>query len=135
MDRKWIAVFLLIILLFNGCAATGKDVTREEIIAAYEKAGYEVWSRVYDEPMEYGLMGYIKAQHPDGDYIYFSIFETEEQAKAYKQEFYHPMAHGLFLSIFAGEVYVPKCETYGCFVVQYENPAFYEVFQELLKGQ
>ena len=135
MDRKWIAVFLLIILLFNGCAATGKDVTREEIIAAYEKAGYEVWSRVYDKPMEYGLMGYIKAQHPDGDYIYFSIFETEEQAKAYKQEFYHPMAHGLFLSIFAGEVYVPKCETYGCFVVQYENPAFYEVFQELLKGQ
>ena len=135
MDRKWIAVFLLIILLFNGCAATGKDVTREEIIAAYEKAGYEVWSRIYDEPMEYGLMGYIKAQHPDGDYIYFSIFETEEQAKAYKQEFYHPMAHGLFLSLFAGEVYVPKCETYGCFVVQFENPAFYEVFQNLRKGQ
>ena len=135
MDRKWIAVFLLIILLFNGCAATGKDVTREEIIAAYEKAGYEVWSRVYDEPMEYGLMGYIKALHPDGDYIYFSIFETEEQAKAYKQEFYHPMAHGLFLSIFAGEVYVPKWEVYGCFVVQYENPAFYEVLQNLRKGQ
>lgn len=133
MYRKWIAVFLLIILLFNGCAATGKDVTREEIIAAYEKAGYEVWSRIYDEPMEYGLMGYIKAQHPDGDYIYFSIFETEEQAKAYKQEFYHPMAHGLFLSIFAGEVYVPKCETYGCFVVQYENPVFFTVFQNLLK--
>lgn len=133
MYRKWIAVFLLIILLFNGCAATGKDVTREEIIAAYEEAGYEVWSRVYDEPMEYGLMGYIKAQHPDGDYIYFSIFETEEQAKAYKQEFYHPMAQGLFLSIFAGEVYVPKCETYGCFVVQYENPVFFAVFQNLLK--
>ena len=133
MYRKWIAVFLLIILLFNGCAATGKDVTREEIIAAYEKAGYEVWSRVYDEPMEYGLMGYIKAQHPDGDYIYFSIFETEEQAKAYKQEFYHPMAQDLFLSIFAGEVYVPKCETYGCFVVQYENPVFFAVFQNLLK--
>lgn len=135
MDRKWIAVFLLIILLFNGCAATGKDVTREEIIAAYEKAGYEVWSRVYDEPMEYGLMGYIKAQHPDGDYIYFSIFETEEQAKAYKQEFYHPMAHGLFLSIFAGEVYVPKWEVYGCFVVQYENPEFFQPHEKLVKGK
>ena len=135
MDRKWIAFFLLIILLFNGCAATGKDVTREEIIAAYEKAGYEVWSRVYDEPMEYGLMGYIKAQHPDGDYIYFSIFETEEQAKAYKQEFYHPMAHGLFLSIFAGEVYVPKWEVYGCFVVQYENPEFFQPHEKLVKGK
>ena len=135
MDRKWIAVFLLIILLFNGCAATGKDVTREEIIAAYEKAGYEVWSRVYDEPMEYGLMGYIKAQHPDGDYIYFSIFETEEQAKAYKQEYYHPAMIGLFHSIFAGEIYVPRWEVYGCFVVQFENPAFYEVFQNLRKGQ
>ena len=135
MDRKWIAVFLLIILLFNGCAATGKDVTREEIIAAYEKAGYEVWSRVYDEPMEYGLMGYIKAQHPDGDYIYFSIFETEEQAKAYKQEYYHPAMMGLFLSIFAGKIYVPRWEVYGCFVAQFENPAFYEVFQNLRKGQ
>ena len=42
MDRKWIAVFLLIILLLNGCAATPTDITREEIIAAYEQAGYSV---------------------------------------------------------------------------------------------
>ena len=135
MDRKWIAVFLLIILLFNGCAATGPDISREEIIAAYEQAGYSVVSRDYEQPGEYGEIGFVKADHPSGDYIYFSVFETEEQAKAYKQEFYHPVAQGLFLSIFAGEVYVPKCETYGCFVVQYENPAFYEVFQNLRKGQ
>ena len=42
---------------------------------------------------------------------------------------------GLFLSIFAGEIYVPRWEVYGCFVVQFENPAYYEVFQNLRKGQ
>ena len=135
MYRKWIAVFLLIILLFNGCAATRMDITREQIIAAYEEAGYSVWSRDYEEPPQHGQIGYIRADHPDGDYIYFAIFETPEQARAYYQELYHPMAMGLFLSIFAGEIYVPKWEVYGPFVVQYENPAFYEVFQELFKGQ
>ena len=133
MYRKWIAVFLLIILLFNGCAATDKDVTREEIIAAYEEAGYEVWSRDYEEPGEYGIIGYVRADHPSGDYIYFSVFATPEQAEDYKRELYHPTAMGLFLSIFAGEVYVPKWEVYGCFVVQYENPVFFAVFQNLLK--
>jgi len=133
MYRKWIAVFLLIILLFNGCAATGNDVTREEIIAAYEEAGYEVWSRDYEQPGEYGEIGYVRADHPSGDYIYFSVFATPEQAEAYKRELYHPTAMGLFLSIFAGEVYMPKWEVYGCFVVQYENPVFFAVFQNLLK--
>ena len=56
-------------------------------------------------------------------------------AKAYKQEYYHPAMMGLFLSIFAGEIYVPRWEVYGCFVVQFENPAYYEVFQNLRKGQ
>ena len=135
MDRKWIAVFLLIILLLNGCAATPTDITREEIIAAYEQAGYSVVSRDYEQPGEYGEIGFVKADHPSGDYIYFSVFETEEQAKTYKQECYHPAMMGLFLSIFAGEIYVPRWEVYGCFVVQFENPAYYEVFQNLRKGQ
>ena len=133
MKRSWIAVFLLLILLLGGCSAPRPDITREEIVQAYEEAGYEVWSRDYEEPGEYGEIGYVRANHPDGDYIYFSVFETPEQAEAYKREFYHPAALGLFLSVFAGEVYVPKWEVYGCFVVQYENPAYYEVFQALLK--
>ena len=134
MKRAGMVCMLLgALMLLGGCSAPRPDITREEILQAYEEAGYEVWSRVYDEPMEYGLMGYIKAQHPDGDYIYFSVFETPEQAEAYKREFYHPAALGLFLSVFAGEAYVPKWEVYGCFVVQYENPVFFAVFQNLLK--
>jgi hypothetical protein len=132
MDRKWIAVLLLIILLLNGCAATGTDISREEIIAAYEQAGYSVVSRDYDQPGEYGEIGFVKAGNPDGDYIYFSAFETPEQAKAYKKEHYHPMALGFFGSIFSGEIHLPKWKAYGCYVIEYENPAFLKPFEKLL---
>ena len=135
MYRKLIAIFLPLILLLNGCASSHKDITREEIVHAYQEADYEVWFRDYDEPMEYGQIGYIRADHPDGDYIYFSVFETEDQAKDYEQEYYHPIAMGLFLSIYAGEIHIPKWDVYGCYVAQYKNPAYFDVFQELIKSK
>ena len=135
MNRKMIAAFLLVALLLVGCSAATPDITRQQIVDAYEKAGYSVFSRDYDEPLEDFEIGYIQANHPDGDYIYFAIFETPEQAKAYYEEGYHPIAMGLFLSMFAGELYIPRWEVYGCYVIQYENPDFYEPFENLLQAK
>ena len=133
MKKIFVLVFA-VLLLFSGCASKKRtDVTPEEIVAAYENTGYNVSIIYYDEKIEHGQIGYIQANHPDGDYIYFSIFETEEEAKAYKKEFYHPGILGLFSVIF-GDPSFPRWEVYRNIVIQYDDPAFFEPFEELLKS-
>lgn len=134
MKRSFCLCLILILLFTSGCTAVRKDITREEIVAAYESAGYSVWSRVYDEKLDHGEIAYVQANHPDGDYIYFSIFETEEAAKAYKEEFYHPVTMSLFTVIF-GQPSWPRWEVHGCIVAQYDRPEFYEIFKELTKSK
>lgn len=132
--KKFFVFLLVLLLLLSGCSTKYRtDVTPAEIVEAYEAAGYTVSAKTYDEKLEYGQIGYIQADHPDGDYIYFTIFETEEDAKAYKEEFYHPGMMGLFSAIF-GDPSWQRCEVYGCIVVQYDNSDFYEPFEELLKS-
>ena len=132
MKRVMIAI-LVLTLLFSGCAAqTPRDVTPEEIVKAYQDAGYVVWSDMYDETLDEGEIGYIQANHPDGDYIYFTIFATEKEAQAYKEEYYHPLAMGLFSAIY-GEPSLVRWEVHGNIVAEYDQPEFYEVFENLLK--
>lgn len=117
-----------------GCTQRRTDISREEIVAAYEAAGYRVSSKLCDETLEHGQVGYIQANHPDGDYIYFAIFESEEAAKAFKEEFYHPGMMGLFSAIF-GDPSWQRWEVYGCIVVQYDDTEFMKPFDNLLKGK
>ena len=130
--KRCFVILLSLLLLLGGCSAKRTDITREEIVAAYEAAGYSVSSRDYDEPLDYGQVAYVQADHPDGDYIYFSIFETPEQAKAYKEEFYHPAMMGLFSAIF-GDPSWQRWQVHGCVVAEYDEPEFYEIFLNLLK--
>ena len=135
--KKLLAVFLTLALLLSFAACEpqyGTDVTREEIIAAYKASGYSVSSQIYGEKLEHGVIGYIRADHPDGEYIYFSIFETEADAQAYKDEFYHPAAKGL-LSVIFGDPSWQRWEVYGCIVAQYGDPGYMEPFKELLEGK
>ena len=132
MGKKLIAVLLLLSMLLPGCSSAYKNVGMDEIVAAYEAAGYTVWVKKYDEKQDHGEIAYIQANHPDGDYIYFSFFEDEAAARANKQEFYHPVIMTLFLSIYAGELCIPRWKVYGSMVIQYENPEYYKVFRELV---
>ena len=130
--KKYLALLLAGILLLSGCSPQHRtDVTREEIVAAYEVAGYSVWTDTYEEKQEHGEIAYVQANHPDGDYIYFTVFETEEAAEAYKEEFYHPGMMGLFSVIF-GDPSWPRWEVYGCVVAEYDHPDLFEPFEELL---
>lgn len=133
MKRLIIALLVLTVLLVSCAPRYRTDITREEIVAAYEEAGYSVWTDVYDEKLDYGEIAYVQANHPDGDYIFFSIFETEEDAQNYKRQFHHPIMMGLFSVIF-GDPSWQRWKVYGCIVVQYDEPAFFEPFEELLKG-
>ena len=132
--KRILLLLLLILLLLSGCSATRTDITREEVVAAYEAAGYSVWSDTYDEKLDHGEIAYVQANHPDGDYIYFCFFETEADAKAYKQEYYHPVMMGLFSVIF-GDPSWQRWEVHGCIVAEYDEPEFYEIFDKLLKSK
>ena len=121
-------------LSFCGCTQHAADITAEDIVVAYEAAGYRVSSKLYDETLEHGQIGYVQADHPDGDYIYFAIFENEEAAKAYKKEFYHPTMLGLFSAIF-GDPSWQRWEVYGNIVVQYDKPKFMKPFKDLLQSK
>lgn len=129
--KRCLLFLLAVIVLLAGCASDRTDITREEVVAAYEEAGYDVSSLVYDEKLEYGQIAYVQANHPNGDYIYFVFFETEAEAAAYKEEFYHPGMMGLFSAIF-GDPSWQRWEVHGCIVAEYDDPVFYQVFEQLL---
>ena len=127
-------VLLLISLLLSGCTAKHTEVTQEEVIAAYESAGYVVWSHTYDAEMDSGIIAYVQADDPDGDYIHFAFFKNEEDAKDYKKDLDHPVMKGLF-SIIYGDPMWERMETYGSIVVTYWEPEFFKPFEELLESK
>ena len=133
--KRLMAIFLATVLLLCGCTLANyrDDITMDEIVEVYKGAGYSVWAEVYDEKLDEGEVASIQANYSDGNYIYFSVFETEEEAKAYKEEYYHPFAMWFF-SVIYGESLWPRWKVYGCVVVQYTDPDLLEPFQELLKS-
>ena len=133
--KRWIVCLLAFALLFlGGCGSDRTDISLEEIVTAYEEAGYSVSFRFYDEKLDYGQVAYVQANHPDGNYIYFSIFESEADAEGYKKEFYHPAAMGLFSVIF-GEPSWQRWEVYGCIVAQYDEADFLKPIEDLLRAK
>lgn len=70
-NLKLLFLVLLVVFLLAGCAGKWTDISREEIIEAYEAAGYHVGSCVYEQPLEYGQIAYVQADHPNGDYIFY----------------------------------------------------------------
>ena len=131
---KRLIVMILSFLLLSGCSARRNDATLEEIIAAYKDAGFAVSSGMYDEPLEQGQIGYIQADHPKGDYIYFAIYESEAAAKEAREELYHPGVMGFF-SILYGDPSWQRWEVYNNIVIEYDEPEFYDIFEELLKSK
>ena len=130
--KRIIALSLIFVLLLCGCTTPDdRGITVEKIVEAYEAAGYGVWAEVYDEKLDEGEVASIQANHPNGDYIYFSVFENEQEAKEYKDEYYHPFMMWFF-SVIYGESLWPRWEVYGCVVVQYTDPDLFEPFRELL---
>lgn len=131
--RRFISIFLAFTLAMTLCSCKEyrSDVTREEVISAYEAAGYQVSSGVYETPLESGAVAYVQADHEDGDYIYFTFFANEEDAKACEEEQDHPGVIFLFSVIFGDPSWI-RMETYGCIVVSYRDPEFFEPFEQLL---
>ena len=105
----------------------------EQIVSAYEAEGYACYYRMYEEKQDSGQIGFVQADHPDGNYAYFFIFESNEAAAAYKRESYHPVTTLFFSSIF-GDPSWYRWEVYGSIVAQYDDPDLAEPLYSLVHG-
>ena len=86
--KKIISIVLLLSLCFSftacGNSAEPKEISCEDIIKAYEDAGYFVAHGEHKDEAESSQLCYIKAsltEDSDSDYIYIITCLTEEQAK------------------------------------------------------
>jgi len=77
------------------------------------------------------VVAYVRADHPNGNYIYFSFFENEADAKANEKEMDHPVMTYIMSFLF-GDPSLQRLDAYGCVVVSYDDPDLFEPFEALL---
>ena len=104
--RKFIALLLLLSLVFGITACANekpREISCEEIIAAYEEAGYSVLYHGHEGDTAYNDLGIycsfeVREKGGNADnYVYIDRYFTAEQAEAaYKEQMYHPLLWVLF---------------------------------------
>ncbi len=112
-----------------------KEITCEDIIRAYEDAGYFVTHGAHKDEAESTQLCYIKAnvtEDSDSDYIYFITCFTEEQAEEARQI----DKYNLFVWFYGtmnGESRWLKTGTYGKIAYSYYSSELIKPFNELVK--
>ena len=132
--KKLTAAILLAAMalsLFSGCQKEERPVSCEEVIAAYEAAGYDVSHRDYPEK-EYGYLCEVTIEEEDGDSIRFHFHETSEEAEAEAEERRWNSVLWLFSVIYGDPTWL-KTECYQNIEIEYDDDALYEPFKELVK--
>ena len=136
--KKIISIFLLLLLCFSFAACNElelKEISCEEIIAAYENAGYCVTHGEHKDEADGSQLCYIKAsltEDPDSDYIYFITCFTEEQAEQAREIDKYNLAKWFFATV-VGESRWLKTGTYGKIEYSYYNSKLIKPFNELIE--
>ena len=137
--KKIISIILLLsfVLSLTACcnSTEPKEISCEEIIAAYEDAGYYVTHGEHKDEAEGSQLCYIKAsltEDSDSDYIYFITCFTEEQAEEAAETDKYNLAVWLYATV-SGESRWLKTGTYGKIEYSYYNPKLIKPFKELIK--
>lgn len=125
-----LCVFTVLLALLVGCDTSASDqtITCEDVIVAYEDAGYEVWHREYLE-QERDYVCEITAENSD-DAIRFYFFDTTEKAEKHTQEHQWNVVLWAY-SVVSGDPTWVHTETYHTIAVEYENKELYTPFKEL----
>jgi hypothetical protein len=136
--KKFLA-FLLVIcgVFFAGCytdRTSNVEITCEELIAAYEEAGYGVFHNETDEGEDVEYNCYVRINDPNSDdYAYFHFFDSHEEALAYFEEApYATIGVGLFSLIWGQPTWL-RNKTYNQITIEYDNAELYKPFQKLLR--
>ena len=115
----------------SGCRQEKREIRCEEVIAAYEQAGYEVWHRDYPD-REYGYLCEVTIEEEDGDSIRFHFYETSEEAEAEAEQ---RQWNGLLwmFSVIYGEPTWLETEIYCNIEIEYDDDALYKPFKKLIR--
>ena len=138
--KKLLALCLTVVLCLcylASCESSTqpKEITCEDIIRAYEDAGYYVTHGAHKDEAESGQLCYIKANvtaDSDSDFIYFVTCLTEEHAEEAREI----DEYNLFVWFYAAiswESRWLKTGTYGKIEYSYYNSDLIKPFNELIK--
>ena len=132
-----IVLLLSFVLSLTACgnSTEPKEITCEDIIKAYEDAGYYVTHGDHKKQAESSQLCYIKAnltEDSDSDYIYFITCFTEEQAEEAAETDKYNLAVWLYAAV-SGESRWLKTGTYGKIEYSYYNSKLIKPFNELVK--
>ncbi len=132
MKKPIVAIFLCIgILLFvAGCSGEQREVTCEDVVAAYKEAGYEVFHK--HSPKFGNMVCYVKASNDNGEEIFFEFYETSEEAEKIANERQYNVLIWLF-SVIYGEPTWVHTTTYRNIEIEYTDKELYEPFANLIK--
>ena len=138
MKRIISIIFLLSLALsLTACgnSTEQKEISCEDIIKAYEDAGFYVTHGEHKSESESSQLCYIKAnltEDADSDYIYFITCFTEEQAKEAAETDKYNWAVWMYATV-SGESRWLKTGTYGKIEYSYYNPKLIKPFEDLIK--
>ncbi len=133
--KKIVCCLLAATLLFCTTACTGNEkvITCDQVISAYEEAGYGVLHQTDPEYIfEEDCVCYVRAEHPDvEEYIYFYFFADHESAQAYAKEHDNYWAASLF-SFFLWDPTWIRMDIHDNIVIEYTKYELYKPYRELL---
>lgn len=131
--KKYLVILLCLSLLLSmaGCGGSQRKVSCDDVIAAYEAAGYSVSHRDYAEE-EYGYRCVVTIEESDGDSIRFHFYKTAEAAEAYASQRQWNGLLWLFSVIYSDPTWL-KTETYQNIEIEYDDADLYKPFKQLVK--
>ena len=128
-----IAIFLVITLSScdNDNIVSEKEITCEDIIKVYEKAGYEIFHKETTD-QDYDWNCYVKCTAPDSDdYIFFYIFDTNEEACNYADGRDWNILLYFFSELFGDSSWL-KTKSYNNIAIEYDQNELYVPFESLI---
>ena len=128
-----VTIFLAITLSScdNNNMVSDKEITCEDIINIYEEAGYEIFHKETTD-QDYNWNCYVKCTVPDSDdYIFFYIFDTNEEADNYADERDWNILLYFFSELFGDSSWL-KTKSYNNIAIEYDQSELYKPFESLM---
>lgn len=108
-----------------------KEITCEDIIKVYEEAGYDIFHKETTD-QDYDWECYVKCTAPDSDdYIFFYIFDTNEEAVNYADEREWNILLYFFSELFGDSSWL-KTKSYNNIAIEYDQNELYVPFESLI---
>ena len=135
--KKYISILMLFLSVISlaSCDSqnitSDKEITCEDIIKVYEEAGYDIFHKETTE-QDYDWECYVKCIAPDSDdYIFFYIFDTNEEAVNYADEREWNILLYFFSELFGDSSWL-KTKSYNNIAIEYDQKELYVPFESLI---